>query len=85
MKQILSKNKKIIFQNQPMSCPICDKSNLIEKYKYDKRNEKFQDSNEYINYNDKILTCLDCDLSFNSSTTVENLDNYYSKMNMATI
>ena len=65
-----------------MSCPICDKSNLIEKYKYDKRNEKFQDSNEYINYNDKILTCLDCDLSFNSSTTVENLDNYYSKMNI---
>ena len=65
-----------------MPCPICNKSDLIKKYNYDKRNEEFEDNNEYINYTNKILTCVDCDLSFNSTASIENLAKFYSKINI---
>ncbi|WP_415284851.1 hypothetical protein [Candidatus Pelagibacter sp. Uisw_130] len=65
-----------------MNCPVCNKSNLKQKYKYEKRNEKFLDNNQFINFNNKILTCEDCDLSFNSDVSIKDLDHFYSKINI---
>ena len=63
-----------------MPCPICNNVSLIEKLKYSKRNENFEDENNYINYNNKILTCLECDFSFNCDASIEGLNKFYSIM-----
>ena len=61
-----------------MNCPICKKIISNEKYKYEKRDEKFEDENPYINYQNILLTCMDCNITFNSQSSAEDLDKFYS-------